>query len=241
MTKDMLDKLSAYLDGELDDMARTEIELALEKDTDLQAMLETISSADNSLRPAYAATLNAPIPDRLSKILTEPEKTSLPDWAGMIRSLLRPDILAGATAALVIGLVAGSSFTTTNTPSAEGFIMAETGEIIAGQSLATILTTARSGEIVQADGHDFMIRLSFKTDDGKYCREFRNQASVGIACSNTQGWKIETIGPNLSPPSDRFAMVGEAPSEISAAITRLGVAEVLDIDGETTAIHDIWK
>ncbi|QPM92180.1 anti-sigma factor family protein [Pseudooceanicola algae] len=73
------EKLSAFLDGELTEAERLEVEAALARDPALQAELETLMAADAGARDVFDAMLEDPVPLGLADaIRTAPDPSAEP-------------------------------------------------------------------------------------------------------------------------------------------------------------------
>ncbi|HLY52561.1 MAG TPA: zf-HC2 domain-containing protein, partial [Steroidobacteraceae bacterium] len=63
------ERLTAYIDGELDPAARADVEAALRQDPELAARAERHRKLRSQLASAYAAELEEPVPERLLAVL----------------------------------------------------------------------------------------------------------------------------------------------------------------------------
>ena len=241
MDKDLIIQLSAYIDGELDAPEQVAFELELENNDDLLAMYESMIRANAGLQPAYAGTLNAPAPKRLTSLLEEPqERGSL--IVDFIHSWLKPKALVGGGIALVAGIVMGSMLGVKTAPQTQDLLITEDGRAMAGSALTNVLASARSGERLTASGEPVTIRLSLVDADGRYCREFQLRKVGGLACKDTGGeWVMEVIAARPEPPEHAMSLAGQPDDVVSAAIANLGEVTPLDTEGEKKAIAQDWK
>jgi anti-sigma factor RsiW len=103
--------LNAYLDGELDAAAATDVEAALARDPVLQRRLESVARSTALMRAAFAPALHEPLPERLARIGTAPVSSSaagatvVPLIARRRRSWLIP---ASIAASLVLAALGGT-------------------------------------------------------------------------------------------------------------------------------------
>src|SRR5215469_7687423 len=65
MQKPSDETLIAYLDGELDDDARSEVESWLEADAELRDRVAALAASAEALRAAFEPVLHEPVPERL--------------------------------------------------------------------------------------------------------------------------------------------------------------------------------
>ena len=91
---DFSQKLSAYLDGELDAAAAEEVELRLASDPAAQAELDALMEADAFAQESYAAELDAPVPFALAQQIkaapmpAAPAQQRRPIWGALAASLV---------------------------------------------------------------------------------------------------------------------------------------------------------
>ncbi len=122
---DLSQRLSAYLDGELDPADAAEIETLLANDLEAQAELDALMMADTSAQEYYAEELDAPVPFDLAKmIMTADLEDGTPVPANTQR---RPiwGMLAAGLAVFMIGGFGGYTFKgQTQTAEPKGWIAA---------------------------------------------------------------------------------------------------------------------
>ena len=93
--------LHAYADGQLAPERIASMESALARDPELAGRVGEIRAQNASLRDAYDPLLSEPVPERLLKAATQPQKW----WArGSTRQWLVPAFAAAATLVLGVGL-----------------------------------------------------------------------------------------------------------------------------------------
>ena len=100
-------RLTAYLDGELDDAERAALDARLIEDPTLRARLEALRAAAERTRLAFATLLEtAPVADmrtRLSAALAAPPSRAAPPWRQRVAAFAA----AAAIVAFAVGLAAG--------------------------------------------------------------------------------------------------------------------------------------
>jgi hypothetical protein len=119
------------------------------------------------------------------------------------------------------------------------------GELLAGAGLAEALSNQLSEE--RSPGLAAITGLSFRAKTGDYCRTFSltgSHASSGLACHESDGWKIKVLA--QSPPaasnSSNFRPAASAdPPAVRAAVEESIDGEPLDRAGEIAARQGNWS
>ncbi|MFP5330263.1 MAG: anti-sigma factor family protein, partial [Alphaproteobacteria bacterium] len=98
------DRLMAFLDGELDEAGRAEVEAAIAADPALAARLEAQRRLRDRLRAHYGPVADEPVPDRLRSLIETnvvpfrpPHRAARPAW----------QLPAAIAASLVLGILGG--------------------------------------------------------------------------------------------------------------------------------------
>lgn len=233
--------IAAWLDGEVTQEQRDEIEAAIAAKPELGMHVARLARVDRLLAPAYAETLIAPIPGRFEALLAKPRRR-VPGFASLaeaLSGLLSPQPMAVAAASLVVGIVLGG-VVLSGPPSGPGIESDGQGRMIANGPMATSLASLASG----ATSGPVNIRLSVVDDGGGYCRQFETAGSTGLACLEGGDWVIDTLSQAGGDPSADGVYVmadGSADPAITAALQRRGVRHVLDGGEESLAIGSGWK
>ncbi len=239
-----MDKLSdevitAWLDGEVTPQQRSEIEAMIAASPELGLHIARLSRADRLLTPAFAETLNAPIPQRFEAVLGKSRRGR--GFAGLraaLSGLISPRPMAMAAASLAVGFVLGGAMLSGSTGAA---IVADSqGRMIANGPMAASLASVASG----ANSGPLGIRLSMVDSVGRYCRQFETAGAAGLACLESEVWVIDTLSPtdgNYSGDDGYVMADGSTDAAISAAVERLGIQHVLDSREESAAIASRWK
>lgn len=233
--------INAWLDGEVTQEQRNEVEAAIAARPELGMHVARLSRVDRLLAPAYAETLNAPIPERFEALLAKPRRrvAGFASLAAALSGLLSPQPMAIAAASLVVGIVLGGAVLSAP-PGGPGIEPDGKGRMIANGSMATSLASVASG----AASGPVNIRLSLVDDGGRFCRQFETAGSAGLACLEGGEWVIDTLSQAGGAPSadEVYVMAdGSADPAITAALQRRGVRHVLDGREESLAIGSGWK
>jgi hypothetical protein len=228
--------LMAYADGELSAEERTEIERALTADPALRAQLEAHQKMRAQLSVAYANILDDPVPEQLLAAARSPA----PRAAEVVDLSARREAKAkwsvrewGAMAAsLVGGLVIGLGAMNTQAP-----LIAVTAD---GMSARGTLERALDTQLASDDAGAVRIGLSFRTEDGGYCRTFElnERGTSGIACRDANGWDVPMTAAHGAQGDIRMAGASEAVLNVVATMIE---GDPLDAEAEAAARDADWR
>jgi len=218
-------RIIAWIDGELPPREALDVEQAVAGDAALAAVAET----HRAMKARFAAAFG-PIAD---------ESVALPRSADVIpitaarakraeRTPPRRWWVPGAIAAsLALGLVIGQY--------REPAGVADRADALAlAAPLSHALDRQLSGEPGQV-----RIALSFRAQDGAYCRSFTATHLAGVACRSGEGWSLRYAAPDGHPGGD-YRMAGNDPAEASA-IAALIAGDPLNAAGEREARAKGWR
>jgi hypothetical protein len=183
--------LMAYVDGELDEQARGEVEAAMRANPDIAARVARQEALRKRVHLAFANVVDEPVPDRLvaaarglstssreSKVVPLRRKPSgrwsWPQWMAMAASL-------GAGAILSFLLVRHSDLEP---------ITSRNGRLFANGALAQALSSQLASAPERAGTQ---IGVSFRDKSGDYCRTFAASAFAGLACHESGGWRVDVL------------------------------------------------
>lgn len=231
--------ITAWLDGEVTQQQRNEIETSIAASPELGVRVARLARADRLLTPAFAETLNAPIPQRFEAVIGRSRRRSgFGGFRAALSGLLLPRPMAMVAASLVLGVMLGGAVLS-GSPTGAGIAADSQGRMIANDTMAANLASVASG----ANVGPLRIRLSMVDNSGRYCRQFETAAAAGLACLENEGWVIDTLSRTNGTSSVDVAYVmadGSTDAAISAALQRLGVRSVLDSREESAAIASGW-
>lgn len=218
--------IAAYVDGELD--------------TDAQARFEADMAGDPSLADEVAAQrrLRARLAATYDPVLAEPvplnltigaaaandrpaRRFGLPQWGA---------VAAGVVAGLLVGRMAA--------PQANGPLTAENGALAARGQLAQALN-----QRLAADTGSIRIGISFRANDGRYCRTFQSARDglAGLACRDRDRWQVRTVTTWVPANVDYRTAGAEMPPEVLAAVDALIAGDALDAAAEHAARTRGWR
>lgn len=222
--------IGAYLDGELTPARRAEVEAALQQNKGAIARLERMRAADAVLREAMGASGETRAKDPLAALI-------LSDWPAEVRPLrVRTEWVrqaAALAAACVLGVFAG------NLSAPQGLVHTD---MSVSSAVAALLDHAPSGAARTANGSTVQVALSFRTDAGDFCRQFRATSgaavSDAVACRGKEGWRTLVQAAVSNGEGYRTA---SASDPIAASIDGMGGVSVLSADEEQALISAGWR
>jgi len=220
-----LERLIAYLDGELPAAERVAFEAELAADPALAAQLEAHRALAARVSDTYAPVLEEPVPPRLIAIAGAANDrggraSSLPRWAAM-------------AACLVVGLVAGRALWPQDAP------LAMRGQALVAQGGLDRALTRQ----LAADPGPIRVGLSFRARDGRYCRTFQSPGDhlAGLACRDGGRWVAETaVAWKAQAQPDYRTAASAAPPAVLAAVDAMIVGDALDAGAERAARDQGW-
>lgn len=246
--------LCAYIDGELDDRQRQQVEDGLAADAGARLRLARMREADAQLRAAFPLVTTAD-DDPLAELIAGHRATPLAAPAAptatatAIAASMPPPAIRTPTATrrnwrrrtpLLTALAAGIGAISVSVA------LLLSGGDRSGQADAVLSAALdqlpSGGERVEGGGYTRLV-LSFKADDGRWCRVFEQKVADeqrdGLACHDSQGWQVVALEtgaagePGMKP-------AGASPS-IDAMMDRLGKAPVAEPDTEQRLISQGWS
>jgi hypothetical protein len=220
------DLLMAYVDGELDDLARARVEKAAAEDPALRARLDQQQRLRETLAAHYAPVAEEPVPERFTAMLqTNVVRLSAPRprplWQG----------LTALAASLVIGLALGRTLLTPAPGVDEGPILAR-GELAA--ALDDQLASAQDSNATTRIG------ITFAATDGRLCRTFDGASLSGLACKGETGWQLMMTAVGTPGSSGDFRQAASNPA-VAAAAQEMMAGEPLDAAAELRARDSGWR
>ena len=187
----------AYADGELDLVARAEIEAAMARDPEVAEAVGRHRALAARVQSAYGSVLDEPVPDRIAGLVAAPGSSAVADLASR-RALRDAPAAAGRfrlpqwaalAASLAIGLFVGGLIMRGPAPPYE-----ETASgLVARGELDEALTSQLASAPADAG---VRVGISFRDRGGDYCRTFhmhRESPVAGLACRSGEEWKLEVL------------------------------------------------
>jgi hypothetical protein len=236
--------LMAYADGELDLVARAEIEAAMARDPKVAAAVERHRALASRVRSAYGGVLEEPVPEKLASLVAGPGAAPVVELAAM-RTVRDARAMPGGwrlpqwaalAASVAIGLFVGLLLM--RGPAAP---YEETAAgLVARGELDEALTTRLASS---ADDADVRVGISFRDREGGYCRTFhmhRDAPLAGLACRSGEEWKLEVLA---TAPAHRGELRPAAamPMAVLHAVDAAIEGEPLDAAAESAARDAGWR
>ncbi|HVI99834.1 MAG TPA: anti-sigma factor [Sphingomonas sp.] len=174
----------AYVDGELDALARRRVEQAMAEDPALAEAVARDRALRETLKARFDRYAEAEVPDRFralleSKVVPLAEAPRRPRVAWNARRWMQGAAIA---ATLVLGLVIGRQVGDV------GSVATNDGVLVARGRLASTLDTQLAS--TQPNDPPFRIGLTFRARDGGICRTFSRERLQGIACRDGDRWNV---------------------------------------------------
>lgn len=225
--------IAAFADGELSDEREAEIAAAVAADPDLARQVDQHKALKAMLAEHYAPLVDQPVPDRLTAMLAQSQQAEVADFAAarerweMRRRLPHWGWIAGPALAASLALAL--------------FLpgMNDEREVYANTQLAAVLEDTLVAS--QLPEEDTRVLLSFRTEEGRYCRAFRGSAGGGIACRDDDGWRLEVLGEGSEGATTDYRMAGASDGELLALAQEMASGTALDADGERAARAQGWR
>ena len=236
--------LMAYVDGELDDAARTAIEVALAADADLAKRIAQHRALRSRLHNAFDPVLEEPVPERLLAA-ARGESTSS-GHSGRVVPLRRIDRarwswpqVSALAASLVLGVLVGPSLLRTSAP-----LVTRDGALLAGDTLAHALSQQLAS--TQPADAPVQIGVSFRSRSGDYCRTFvlrGKSALAGLACNEHGAWRMEAVAASESAheTAGYRAAASGLPTAVASTLDALIAGEPFDARVEAAARDRNWS
>ncbi len=237
--------LMAYVDGELDEKARVEVEAAMLANPDIAARVARHQALRKRVHLAFERVVDEPVPDRLvaavrpatrqSNVIPlrrkQPRRWSWPEWTSMAASL-------GAGALLTLLFVRYSEVQP---------VASRDGQLFASGALAQALSAQLASQSAAGKARSTVqIGVSFRDKGGDYCRTFAlSDVSpiAGLACHSGDGWHLDVLA-RAANGADAAAQYRPAASSMPKAVLESVedriAGEPLDAQAEAAARDNGW-
>lgn len=246
--------LTAFLDGELDDVSSRRIEAALATDAALRDRMDRLNRADEAVRSAFGAALNEGRTQSMEDAIraavaghakASPATAEVLPFARPARAAPRwvwPVMMA---ATLVMGVLVGRTITPITNSGGDWISPAGTGAPAAGPRLASALSRTPSGVAFDlADNRKGQVSLTFASASGDLCRQFEITDAAGrqdaLACrSGRADWRLVALTSTArAGPGGAFrTAAGPGEDPVSAMADRLIAGEPMDAAQEAAALR----
>ncbi len=235
--------LMAFIDGQLSAEEASRIEAALKDRPELRGYVERQWALRRSMKEAFSAVLDEPVPDRLMTALSRAPVSR--QWSvrqAFARFGSSPGFLLkfGLPAALACGLVLGVAIGPQILGS--GSLEQRNGALVAQGALANALSTRLASETANSD---LRVGVSFRAKDGRDCRSFQSDgaqgALAGIACRDPHAWSIVMLANAEKQDRANYQTAGSTmPDGIRNAISGMMSGVPFDAAAERAARDRGW-
>ena len=225
--------IAAFADRQLTGEREAQVAASIEADPELAQQVKRHRALKAILAGHYAPVLDQPVPDRLAAMLDAEPQADIVDFAAarqlrqVRRSLPRWGWIAGPALAASLALAvflpgAGSED--------EAYADARLAAVLDEQLVAT-----------QSQTLETRILLSFRGEEGEYCRAFSGADGGGIACRDEAGWKLEAVGEGSGAAMTEYRMAGAGDGEILALAQEMAAGPAFDAEAEEAARSRGWR
>lgn len=237
--------LMAYADGELDLVARAEIEAAMATDPRIAQIVERHRALAEQVRSAYGSVPDEPVPDRLAALAKPPAPAIPVPLAAWRAARARARSTAGRlglpqwaalAATLALGLFVGAFVA--RGPAAP-FATNGAG-LVARGDLDTALTRRLAGSLGTGGPQ---VGITFRDRSGAYCRTFHLQQAVplaGLACRAGGDWQLKVLAA-AAPREGGMQPAAAMPIAVLHAVDAAIQGEPLDAAAEKAARDAGWQ
>jgi hypothetical protein len=247
--------LMAYADGELDETQRAEIAAAVERDPELARRVARHRALRAEVSAAFSSVLSRPMPERLARAAqgqSANDQSGRNDSApatrrGTVVQFPGRASRAPATAwrarewtAMAASLGLGAVISWKVFAPDPALIMPKGGELVASGALATALERQLGSK--QLGNEPVLIGLTFRTENGQYCRSYAlaHVGTAGLACRVGGDWQIVNTAAAPNEGGDVRQATSPPPAVMHAIESRIS-GDALDAAGEENARNAGWN
>lgn len=242
------EEIMAYVDGELNEPARSRITLAALADMDLAERIAAERQLRERLIVHYAPVSHAPVPpqwaETIHAAMAEQPAPVIDLAAARARKATlsakprwwqSPAVGAAMAASLVLGVFVGTQW---HSKADSGPITARNGALVASGDLAIALDT----QLASAPGNSPIRMLAtFRRQGGGVCRAFAGPQASGIACNDAGSWQLQHVLPGKMASSVAYQQAGAQNGELMAIAQNMAVGEPLDAGNERKVKNNRWR
>ncbi|MEP4891313.1 MAG: hypothetical protein ABJV04_14900 [Aliiglaciecola sp.] len=238
------EKLSGFLDAELNQEEMEQVRQALETDDELVMRLAQLSQVDQWVVENAQQIDQQPVPQRLTELAQQIDAkqgsgaqpvqdnvVQMSKWKKHKPAFKLPySIAAGVALVAAVGLLTLNQETPNSSVSTE---------------IAGILDTTVSGQTTFTEnGLAVKTQLSFANHQGQLCRQYQmatdENSSTSIACKQATGWHIEAQHSNSGQGNSEDYQTASSEQELDAVIDQLIDGSAMDKTQEQQAIANNW-
>lgn len=221
--------LMAYADGELDPLAAKRVERAIAENPALAEEVARHRALAARLRDAFAAVEDARVPPAVEALLRDgakvtpiapaPPRSASARWLGAV------------AASLAVGLLVGQTLPRLGPEAGIGI---ENGQPVARGAVAAALDT----QLASTQPRDAPVRIgvTFRDAGGKLCRTFEQDAIGGIACAESDGWRLARLYGGVDRQASDYRQASSPSAAMMVDAQAMMAGEPLDADAEERAL-----
>jgi hypothetical protein len=244
--------LVAYVDDELDTAQRAMVRSVLDNNPALCRRADEMRLARDLLREAFPLRPDASIPvsiDAAANRLAEAcaRQSSRPRLAFLFQNRRKYAVAAG----VVLCVAVAASYLARRVGSEPSRRPVTALTLIAPDTpLHGVLESSPSAEVINVPAEDAAMRavLTFRTKDGRFCREFEILAgsggSTGIACREHGEWRAEVLLSAAAAPSNSnyYTPAGQSDEPaVAEVVERLIQGDPLGTEEEARVLASGWQ
>lgn len=237
--------LSRYIDGELTEQEKYDVQKMLENDSETREKYEELMVVNTAIIRAVDEINEHPLPESVTHLLNQSEPSR--KWMDIISDYLQTltAFKPAVAVALTIAVIAPLLINIYNIEPEPIFV---TGDIKPGTKLGKLLDTSISGETFKSGDTELVSLYSFRTVSNEICRELtgkRKQTSErAVACnSGNSHWEIilTTSIPLVAENKNFITASGENSNLINDFIDQNISGEILTLAEEQKEIASKWR
>lgn len=236
------DILMRRIDGELSPQEAARIDAEALADPEVAARLAVMRRLRETAREAFPVAAD-PRDQALARLIAAGETQSRAPFAGLFQAVAdaftprRAALWGGvATAAFAAGVLLGPYLGEGDRDLAVG-----AGGGLKNAGLVRVLDTRLAADGPDADGRS--VGLTFRDDEGRWCRTFRAEEArlAGLACRQGEGWTMRVLARTEGASGEVRMAAAETPDAVLAAVDAVISGETLDATGEARARDAGWR
>jgi anti-sigma factor RsiW len=242
------EQLAAFADGQLPEAEAQAIAAVVALDPDLVRQVVQHRALRDQLSAHFAPIMEAPIPERLTAALKEPQGQVIDLAAARKERASRrpapatdrrpgssrrwawiagPALAASLVLAILLPKLVDREEPTAIGPGyASGALADALGKQLSGGTSGTAPTR---------------ILLSFRDRTGTYCRAFAGKTQAGIACRDEQGWQMRKVFGATAGQSGDYRQAGSTDAALMAMAQDMAPDGALDAAQEQEAKARGWR
>jgi hypothetical protein len=238
--------LMAYVDGELDESARKQVEVAIAEDPEVARRVAKQHALRGRLRSSFATVLDEPVPQHLVSLVRA--AAAVPGQPQVLQFRRKPAAQSSwlqwgsLAASFVLGALVWQF---TGRQYLSGPITENHGQLVAAGALAQALSGQLAAQ--QDASAATQIGFSFRSKRGDYCRTFLLRdatGAAGLACRQNNQWAVQILAhadAPMQPPGQYRQAASSVPPAVLRAVDDSIAGEPLDAAAETQARAAGWQ